>query len=78
MSEEQPPPKKRETIPERVRRVAGHSLKAEPYTRLWMIALPLIFILAIIVTVGVIVGTDVWRIVSPYTNEIEREAPENP
>ena len=78
MTEEQPQRPKHETTPERVRRVAGTPLKAEPANRwLAVVALTLALLLLIILGVGLVVGLGASGIFSRYTEQIESIEPQD-
>jgi hypothetical protein len=82
MTEEQPPRDIHETTPERVRRVAGKPLKAEPANRwLLLVGFTLVFLVGIILGIGLVVGLGAAGIFSRYTEQIESledDAPTEP
>jgi hypothetical protein len=76
MTDEQPHHPLHETTPQRVARVAGAPLKAEPANRwLALVALTLLFVVLIVVGLGVVIGLGAKGIFSRHTDEIERIEP---
>lgn len=75
MDEEKQTHDPEETIPERVRRVAGHSLPAEPRRRwLSLIALSLLGILAMIVGLGIAIGSGAVKVFEHHVEKVKDAA----
>ena len=76
MADEQPQHRIHETTPQRVERVAGAPLKADPANRwLLMVALALLFVALVIVGAGIAIGLGAGGIFDRYTEQIEKADP---